>query len=74
MGHEAAVGAVAVDGAMDDGADVAVGDGRRAVGMGYESGGELLRGVDVARRLEVADGGAVGVAERSAVLFVEGAP
>ena len=72
---KAAVGAVAAvgaDTAMDDGADVAVGDVRRAVGTGHDSGGKLLAGVDVARHVQVADGGILRVAERGAVVLVEG--
>ena len=71
---KAAVGAVAAvgaDTAMDDGADVAVGDGCRAARLGNQSGSELLSGVDVARHLQVLDGGTIGVAERGAVWLVK---
>lgn len=69
--------AFAADAAIDDGADVAVGDVRRrplrsAMVAGYESGSELLRRVDAAVHLQVLDGCFSDVAERGAVFFVEG--
>ena len=72
IGHEAAVGAVAVLAAMDDGADVAVGERCLAVRPCHKSGSELPGGVDVARHPQVPDDGILDVAERGAVFLVEG--
>ena len=70
-GNKATVRAVTTDAAMDDGANVAVGDGRRTGIASHESGSELLSGVDFALHLQVLDGGTIGVAERSAVLLAK---
>ena len=71
---KAAVGAVAADAAVDDGADLTVRDGHRAVGAGYESRSELLCGINIARHLQVRDGGTIRITEWGAVLLAEGRP
>ena len=70
--HDAAVAAVAASAAVDDGAHLAVGDGRRAGGRTHQSGGAHPVGIDFAGHLQVADGGTVDVAERGAELLAVG--
>ena len=70
--HDAAVAAVAASAAVDDGAHLAVGDGRRAAGRTHQTCGAHPVGIDVAGHLQVADGGTVDVAERGAELLAVG--
>ena len=69
--HEAAVGAVALCAAMDDGADLAVRDSRYTVTGGHQSGSKLLIGIDVASHLQVLDGSSIRVAERCTIVLAK---
>ena len=66
------MGAVAVDSAIDDGADMAVGDCRSAVASADNTCCIIFGGIDVACYLEILDGCIVDVSERGAILFAEG--
>ena len=72
-GHDAAVGAVAVDAAVDDDAAAAVADPNGAVLAANDAAGVFVGGIDVAVYMKAVDVGTVlHVAERRGVLLAEG--
>ena len=68
-GHDAAMGAIAIDFALYIGTHLAVGDAGSSEGAADESCSKLAGGVDAACHLEVLDGSILGDAERCRVLF-----
>ena len=71
VGHEAAVGAVAVDAAVDDDAAEAVGDSIVVERKTGEACGEHLSSIDGASDGEVVDVGTLDIAERGAEVLAE---
>ena len=69
--HDATMTAIAIDAAVNDSADVTVGNVSRTFDLGDKSSGKITAGIDVACHLQILDGATIDIAERCTELFGE---